>query len=285
MLPHDIPQESIYVAEAEAPCYPCLLNIMYSAIEVEKPEVEEMNESCSRAGNDNWGFSSRGMVGSGEGDSSTWVDQRKCRNQVPPNHVRSGHMGVWPWTGPKFDSTSVVPGRQLVLGSGSGSRSSDATRSSFSTNAAHDSGYASSWSSMGYKGQDIFHHHGGYGRNPGIIGQATSPDSAGYYTPNGMPVHPYEPTNTYPPQAQEYQIRIPHTHARPQLRSNSTTAAVYPSYNNKKQVRFSLGEEDFKRTPKGHVDFGVIGDHRTPTHSRRSSETNDPNENGGVALN
>lgn len=69
--------------------------------EAEASEARAMMRKRRGAGNDNWGFSSRGMTGYGEGGDSSWYHQQIKGTATNMNFVRQDRVGTWPWNKPK----------------------------------------------------------------------------------------------------------------------------------------------------------------------------------------
>jgi hypothetical protein len=55
-----------------------------------KPRVEALRIKREGAGNDNWGYSSQGMVGFGQGGNSSWLDQYDSQNGGFGTYLGSG---------------------------------------------------------------------------------------------------------------------------------------------------------------------------------------------------
>lgn len=66
--------------KAAGKCYTCLSDDEKLNMQHMKPRVEALRIKREGSGNDNWGYSSQGMVGFGQGGNSSWLDQYDNQN-------------------------------------------------------------------------------------------------------------------------------------------------------------------------------------------------------------
>jgi len=78
-----------------------------------------MKHRRAGAGNDNWGFSLRGMVGFGQGGNSSWMYQDAGRGgSMDMDAVREDRIGAWPWVGIGLAGRDKVNGKNAGAGGG-----------------------------------------------------------------------------------------------------------------------------------------------------------------------